>query len=490
MSGRACRRRGARRSYLRGRMLRPIAALVGVVALAGVAQAVPVELTLQGAVNMALEKNRQVAMARAGVDAADARLGEARAAYFPAISAAASYTRLDEAPYMDTSQFGSIFAPLLAPFEYLVEQGYLDPSTLEGLENTGGGGKIYLGDDDIYSVGLTVTQPIFTGGAILSSHGAARHAARAEQLNAIRTSDQVRYDATQAYVALVQSKAALQAMDDAVSEMQSHMSDLQAMYDAGALLKSDLMLAKVRLSDVELARSQARHAVDVAASALGFVIGLGPDAEIEPIDGLEMEIKDDRDLDAWTEVALDARPDLKSADEMVGAAGNYVSLARSGYFPNLVATGSYMWDRPNREYEQEFYDHWSVTLALQMNVFDWGLTGNRVKEARAGLAQARSGYEMMQDAVRLEVRQAYLRREEARDAAAIAEAGLEQARESMRVTRESFKAGQATNSDVLSAQAALTKAWMNRIGALAGVRIAEAGLELATGVDVADEETR
>jgi len=491
MSGLGGSRCGTRCPGLRGSMGGAILVVAGIVMLVSAAHAEPVELTLDGAIAMALEKNKEVAIAQAGVEAAEARLGQSRSAYFPALKASGSYTRLDQAPYMDSSQFGDLFAPLMAPFEYLVEQGYLDPSTLIGLQGTTGGGKIYLGDDDIYSVGLTVTQPLFTGGAIVSAHGAAKHASRAEKLNAIRTTDQVRYDATQAYVGLVQAKAALQAMDDAVGEMESHISDLQAMYDAGALLKSDLMMAKVQRSDVELQRSKAGHAVELASSALGFVIGLGPDAEIEPVDRLENDDgAADRGLEAWMETALDSRPDLGSTREMVDAADNAVSLARADYFPSVVATGSYMWDRPNREYQPEFYDHWSVTLAVQMNVLDWGLTRNRVKEARAGLTQAQRGYEMMEDAVRLEVRQAYLRCDEARDAAAIAEDGLAQARESMRVVRDSFKAGQATSSDVLVAQTALTRAWMNRIGALAGLRVAEAGLELATGVAAVDEETR
>jgi outer membrane protein len=88
------------------------------------------------------------------------------------------------------------------------------------------------------------------------------------------------------------------------------------------------------------------------------------------------------------------------------------------------------------------------------------------------------------------VRRAYLEREEALNAAMIAEAGLEQARESMRIVRESFRSEVATNSDVLSAQTALTKAMMNRTGALARLTLAEAGLELAAGVAGAVEETR
>jgi outer membrane protein len=466
-----------------------LAAVLCVVAVA-TAQAEPLTLTLPEAVEVALENNREIAIAEAGLDAARARVGQARARYFPAISASGSYTKLDEVPYMDASQFGDFFSPLMAPFDYLVQEGYLDPSTLEGLSTGTGSDKIYLGDDDIYSVGLSVTQPLFTGGAILSTHGAARHAAKAEELNASRTEERVRYDAARAYLGLVQARAALAMMDDATGEMASHLSDLEALYEEGMLIESDLMRARVQMSEVELSRNRARHGVDLAQAGLGFVLGLGPEVDIVPLDGLEMHAVSDRDLTAWTDIALENRADLRSMEELVGAAGNGVSLARSSYFPSVVAIGNYSWDRPDREYQPEFYEHWSVTLAVEMNIFDWGLTGNRVKEARAGLTQSERGYEMMNEAVRLEVRQAYFEREEALDAATIAENGLAQARESMRVVRESFRSGLATNSDVLSAQTALTTVMMNRIGALARFTLAEAGLELAAGVAGAGEETR
>jgi outer membrane protein TolC len=371
-----------------------------------------------------------------------------------------------------------------------VEQGYLGPSTLEGLQGSSEAGKIYLGDDDIYSIGLTATQPLFTGGALLSAHGAAKHAALAEELAAERTEERVRYEAAAAYLGLVRAEAALQAMEDAVLEMESHLADLEAMYDAGVLLEAEVMRARVQMSEMELARNTTRHGVDLAEASLGFVLGLGPEAEIVAVDDGRGRAFPERDLESWTRMAVERRSDLAAAAEMVWAADNGVSLARSGYFPSVVAIGSYMWDRPDREYQPEFYEHWSVTVAVEMNVFDWGLTGGRVREARAGLAQAERGREMMRDAVRLDVRRAFLEREEAMEGFAIAGRAFDQAEESLRVTRENFKNGQLTNSDVLSAQAALTRARMNKVDAQARLRLAEAGLELATSLTVAEGETR
>jgi outer membrane protein len=442
------------------------------------AEAVP--LTLEEAVDLAVKNSDQLAVAQAGADAAKARLGQARAGFFPAVRGGATYTRLDQAPYLDTSGFGSLFEPLMAPFQYLVEHGYLDPSTLEGLQGTGSG-KVYLGDDDVYSISLTATQPLFTGGALLSAYGAARHGARAGRLGARRTEEMLRYDVTQAYVGLVQAKAALAVMQDMEAQMRRHLSDAEAMYEQGMLLESDVLAARVRMSQVELDRTRAEHLLDLARAGLAFVIGVDLDTEIEPVDTLEGVAPAPSDLGTLTGSALESRPDLLAAREMASAADNAVSLARSDYFPKLMLSGNYSWDRPNREYEPEFYDHWSVTLALQMNVFDWGLTCNRVREARAGLVQAQRSRDMMEESVRLDVKRSSLDLNEAVEAVTIAEKGVLQARESMRVVREAFRNGTATNTDVLSAQTALTTAEMNHVSSLAQLRIAEAGVDLAVG---------
>ena len=442
----------------------------------------PLRLTLDDAIAVALERGHELGMAEAAEEAARARVAQSRSAFLPAVSASASYTKLDEIPYMDGSQFGDMFAPLMAPFEYLVEQGYLDPSTLEGLAGDTGASKIYMGDDDIYSVGVTVTQPIFTGGALLSARGAAAHGLRAAEYNTTRTEHETRYNVTRAYVMLVQTNAALGVMEDAVAQMQGHINDLEVMYQEGMLLERDIMQARVEMSAIELDRNTARHGVRLAGATLAFRMGLEPGTQVEAIDTLDRSLAASSELSELLVTAMDERPDLMAMMESVGAAGNLVGVARSEFFPRIVAMGSYNWDRPDREYQPDFYDHWSVTIAAQMNVFDWGGRWNRVREAKSSRVQVERGLELMESAVCLEVEQSWQSYDEALEAIDIAERGIEQARESFRVTRESFQSGVASNSDVLDASTALRTAEMNGVAALARLRLAEAGLDLAAGV--------
>ena len=441
----------------------------------------PLSLSLEEAIEIALEESRPIAIADAQEEAARARLAQAWAAFLPSVKGSASYTKLDEIPYMDASGFGSMFEPLMAPFEYLVDQGYLDPSTLEGLQG-GGADRIYVGDDDIYSIGLSVQQPLFTGGAILNAYGASKHGLRAAELRGRRVEDQTRFDVTQAYVGLVRVRAAVGVMERAVEQVGGHVADLEALFEEGMVLESDVMRARVQLSDVELRKNAAEHIVQLAAAALAFTMGLDPGTDIEPLDDLATSDFPDFTLESRIGGALENRPDLSAMSEAVDAAGNVVGMARSEFFPQLVFVGNYNWDRPNRQYEPEFYDHWSATIALQMNVFDWGGRWSRIKEAKAGRLQAEHGLAMMEDAVRLEVKKSHLEHDEAVTAVVISEYGLAQARESLRVTRESFQSGAATNSDVLDAQSELVTAEMNRISAIARARLAEARIELATGL--------
>ena len=468
---------------------------VGVDGYAGSAGSSVLRLTLDEAIMIALDHGREIGIAEASEAAARTRVGQTRSAFLPAVSAVASYTRLDEVPYMDASGFSSMFDPLMEPFGYLVEEGYLDPATLEGLSGDGESGRIPMGDDDIYSVGVTVTQPLFTGGAILSAHGVAGHGLRAAECNTRRTEHETRYNVTEAYVLLVQTDAALAVTDDAVAQMQSHLDDLEAMFEVGMLLERDIMQARVQMSEIELSRNAARHGVRLARAALAFRLGVEPGTRVEALDALDRPDRTKGDfgkgeLDDLVLTALTERPDLKSMTENVGAADNAVGIARAEFFPQIVATGTYSWDRPNREYEPEFYDHWSVTIAARMNVFDWGGRWNRVGEAKALRLQAERGLDLMESAIRLEVEQSWLEHDEALEAVDIAGRGVAQARESFRVTQESFRSGIASNSEVLDASTALRTAEMNRIRALARLRLAEAGLDLVAGIVSDREETR
>jgi len=87
-------------------------------------------LDLSQAIDMAMENNHDLAISKYKVAEATAGVRSARTNFLPKLKAQAIYTRLDEVPYINGSAFGNMFEPLQAPFEDLVDKGYLDPSLI------------------------------------------------------------------------------------------------------------------------------------------------------------------------------------------------------------------------------------------------------------------------------------------------------------------------------------------------------------------------
>ncbi len=117
------------------------------------------ELTLEQSIEIALKKNPSLKMQKEKLEAARAKAGEARSNFLPKVSANATYTRLDVAPYISFKKMNEFMppGPMIFP------------------------DKITMGDDDIYGAALTVQQPIFTGFKILNGYKIASYGAKAEK---------------------------------------------------------------------------------------------------------------------------------------------------------------------------------------------------------------------------------------------------------------------------------------------------------------------
>jgi outer membrane protein TolC len=158
-----------------------------------------------------------------------------------------------------------------------------------------------------------------------------------------------------------------------------------------------------------------------------------------------------------------------------------VAVERGGLLPNLALIGNYNFKRPNRRYQPEFYSSWDVNLAVQMNIFSWGETINRISQAKARLQQSEAGLDQLRDQLALQATQAYYSLQEAKERIDVTGINREQAEENYRVTHAKFREGLVTNTELLDAQTALTQAQIQRIEALVNYQIARGNVEMLMG---------
>jgi len=436
-------------------------------------------LGLEEAIELGLKQNRTLRIARERVQASEYGVRSARTAFLPHLSGGGTYTHLDERPYIDASGFGRMFDPLMAPFDDLVNKGYLDPATLEGLQGDGLD-RIYVGEIDNYIFNLSVRQPLFTGGALRNSYKIAQRNAETERWNLQRDQRQVRLDVTEAFLGLVKAQGFLKVTKESILQLEAHINDLENLYAEGMIIENDLLKARVQLSTVRLQNNRAENGVKMASSYLCHLLDLNLDTEIIPEEIPQPSEESLRSLNSYTSNALQKRAELKAMSAQNEMGKSLISVQRAKYFPSLFLVGNYDWRRPNRQYEPEFYGSWNAALLLQLDLFNWGETHYRIQEAQSAYRQIAEATRLLENRVALQVKQAYLGLEESRRAVELAEEALRQAEENYRVTSENFRASVATNTDLLDAQADLTKARTEKINARADLLVAEERFKFAT----------
>jgi outer membrane protein TolC len=415
-------------------------------------------LTLPESIQIALRKSKVLTIAQERFKEAEAKRKEVRAGFLPQISNSSTYTRLDIVPYMSLSEF---------PFS-------LPP----GIPS-----RIPMGDRDIYSVATSVQQPLFTGFKLSTNYKMAQYFAEAERFNLQKTEAEVIFNVENAYWGVVKAQQFQAVSEQAVRQVEAHVEDLENMYQVGMVAQNDLLRANVQLSNTELMRIKATNAVQMAKTAFCNTLGIaldtdvGLDARLEHKQMLEIPLK------RAIQTALRERPELKGMHYNLKAAQKAVSLfSRSRWLPDIVLIGDYNYKKPNRENKKKWYGSWDVTLALQMNIWDWGSTYYQTSQAKHRLRQVEEGFKQLKDGIVLEATQSYLALQEVAQKVAVTQENIVQAQENYRVTEERFKQGMATNTEVLDANTLLTKAKMDHIQALADYSIAQATLEMAMGI--------
>jgi outer membrane protein TolC len=307
------------------------------------------------------------------------------------------------------------------------------------------------------------------------------HDASEEQVRSAR--QQAAYAAEQAFWSVLLARDAATVAAEAASTVEAYVRDLENLSQVGIASRPDLLAAQARLSQARLDAMRAAHGRTLAEAVFKVSLGI-PDTE--PLD-LVVDGVLAADLPAEREALLDEalrhRPDLGALDENLSAMDHYRKAAWGQWLPSLAVVGQVGWRNPDYSLEPVWYETSSVTLAASWTFWDRGAALHRARAAAFGLHQVRLQREQVVDMLGIEIRNAVSSWDEAAAEVEVARAGLAQSEESLRLQQERFKAGIVANTELLSAQAALSGARLSLLQAETRVRMSRAALHKAIGID-------
>ncbi|MDD5529569.1 MAG: TolC family protein [bacterium] len=424
--------------------------------------------SLDDAVNYALKHNESMKIEQAGVKSADAGTMIAGAGFLPKVSASASYTRLAETSSLEMANpevqvIPDSTSPTGVWFKTI---GY----TISSFE---------MGQLENYVTQLTVQQPIFTWGKIISGYQISKLNLDATKEDYKKNKNELILNVTKAFYGIIVLEEFVKITEDAYKQMQSHAGVIEKRYNEGLASKFDLLRTKVQLTNMEPQLIKAKDGLELAKNGFKLLLGLKQNENIKLEGALNYE-PITIELEKSTKAAQVNRPEIKSMNMRKEMAKKALFINRTSNLPNIVAIGNYYYEKP-LYFSNEWGTTWNVTLAAQMQIFSGFENLGRVRQASYQLSQAEHGLNLIKEGIKMEVQSTYLQLEQAKKLVTSQKENISQAEEALKIVEQRYNNGLATSLEVMDTQLALMQAKTNRLQALSDYVIAKCAFEKAVG---------
>lgn len=425
-------------------------------AAAGAAAHAQDRLTLDDAIALALRQNPSLRAARAAGREAAARTRQAKSVWLPRVDVTEAWQRGNQPVF--------VFGSLLAQRRFTQQDFRLDalnhPAALAN-----------------FRTAVTLEQVLFDGTRTTT---AVRTASLAEDLaheGGREAAAQVRVGATQAYGAVLVAAAHVAAAEAGVRAAEEDVRRSEHRRDAGMATEADVLALRLHLSAVRARLISATSQETVARATLNEVLG-------EPLDTrfqLEAPVAAPVAVPPLAELEEEAVRNTPAAIEAAThehLAREAVSSARGAFLPQAALQGG--WE-VNGGSVADRTSSWSVAAVVRWNVFAGFSDRARLGEARAALDRARAERDRREAQVRVAVRSAVARLDEARGREDVGRSARALAAESQRIVRDRYDAGLAGVTDVLRVASAVIDAEVQHTTARVEVLVSAAMLERARG---------
>lgn len=462
-------------------------------------------LTLDSCRAMALRNNKQMRVAEMKKDVTANTRKAARTQYLPKVNAVGGYLwtsrevsilndeQKDNLNNMGTNlatNLQTALSPLTSALPEATQAKLAgDMTAMAGALNQTGAGVVDAFRTDTRNMmggAITVTQPLFMGGAITAAN---KMADINEEMasNSLELRKQgTLFNIDQAYWQVVSLRQKEKLAESYVALVKKLKGDVQKMIDQGVATKGDGLTVAVRVNEAEMALTQVSDGLALSKMLLCQLCGIDMDEEVTLADeesGPSGGVAAEPQQTGRTDEAFAMRPELKVLENTVELSKQTTNVLKAGNLPTVLLTGGYAISNPNtfNGFEKKFGGFWNVGVVLRVPVWNWGDVKYKVRASKGATAMANLELEDARELIDLQVRQGRFKVGEAQKKLTMAQSNVENAEENLRMANLAFKEGTASYTTVMEAQTAWNAAQSQLIDAEIGVRLSHVELQKAMG---------
>ena len=338
--------------------------------------------------------------------------------------------------------------------------------------------SIELGDPTIRMEQLDLVKPIYTAKRIERTQDLALRQLETRKISKAVVERALDLTAHELAYNVLRSEQLAEVAEQRASAVAAHLDLSKKLMRGGVVAKFEVVQA-----ETELARSQgdvigAQTLAETAKAGLKLALNLPQTAPLGVTRGPEYKAPpgDQRELiqGAWQE-----RPEVRVAQAAIKLAEAALRLAATSrsVSVNLVSGLTHT----TAQYGSEPLS-WQVAVQATKPILDGNAEKNEVRSAKAQLDATRLELEKTKQEIALDVTQSLLALEEAQQRLRVAQQGLVEARERVRIAQVRYTNGIALGVEVLDAQTALASAQAERVNSDYNLQLATVKLRSAIGL--------
>lgn len=231
-------------------------------------------------------------------------------------------------------------------------------------------------------VGLTVSQPLFSGGSTFAEVKSAQYRIQAQEALLRIEEQQILLQAAQAYLNVLRFEEVLEINEHNVRVLSQQFEAEQQKFDLGDSTLTDVSQAQARLEGAKASRMEARANLDKAMAAFERYIGLPPVDIAMP----ELDIELPLSVKHALEIALKDSPVVIYARNAQKMADKNVDAIFGEMLPQLQVVGETRYNEDVSSTIDESESS-SVMLRLDIPIYQSGAVRGRKKQAQALASQ-------------------------------------------------------------------------------------------------------
>ena len=304
------------------------------------------------------------------------------------------------------------------------------------------------------TLGINVTQPVYTGGAVSTGIELAELKSTAARYATELERDNIRFRLAGFYLDMYKFANLRTVVQNNIMQARKVLDEMNARYDQGVALQNDITRYELLVSNLELQLVKIDNTLTILNRNLVVTAGLDENTEVVPDSAILAKALPAVDEDWWRQSAEAESPAIRLARSGVDISRKAESLAKSERLPKIGIQAGWSIDGPilvemppiNRN-----LSYWYAGVGVSYNLSALYKSNKSLAKSRAATQTAIDRLEATRENVNLGVSADYVRYMEAYEELKTQQKSVELAESNYRTVYTRYAEGMALITDMLDA---------------------------------------